>query len=65
MDGEEFSSPVNADIIKKYYAWGNKKNDLPKLKTRKGDCGKYEKSEEKKKKKKKKNGLRWKLERAV
>ena len=40
MDGKEFSSPINVDIIKKYYAWSNKKNDLPKLKVQKGDCGK-------------------------
>ena len=23
MDGKEFSSPINADIVKKYYACGN------------------------------------------
>ena len=23
MDGKEFSGPINADIVKKYYAWGN------------------------------------------
>ena len=23
MDGKEFSIPINADIVKKYYAWGN------------------------------------------
>ena len=40
MDGKEFSSPINADIVKKYYAWSNKENDSPKLKTWKGDCGK-------------------------
>ena len=25
MDGKEFPSPINADIVKKYYAWGHQK----------------------------------------
>ena len=37
MDGKEFSSPINVDIVKKYYAWGNEEDDLSKLKTEKGD----------------------------
>ena len=52
MDGKEFSGPINADIVKKYYAWGHQKNDLSELKTRKDGFGK-------------KKGLRWKPERAI
>ena len=37
MDGKEFPRPINADIVKKYYARGNKRSELSKLKTRKGD----------------------------
>ena len=40
MDGKEFSGPINADIVKKYYAWGHQKKDLSELKTRKGGFGK-------------------------
>ena len=36
MDGKEFLGPTNADIVKKYYAWGHQKKDLSELKTRKG-----------------------------
>ena len=25
MDGKEFPGPINADIVKKYYAWGHQK----------------------------------------
>ena len=52
MDGKEFPDPINADIVKKYYAWDNKGSDLSKLKTRKGDSSKQkwkEKETEKKK----------------
>ena len=52
MDGKEFSSPINAYIVKKYYTWNNKKNDSSKLKTRKGDSDKQRKSEKKRKEKK-------------
>ena len=57
MDGKEFSGPINADIVKKYYAWGHQKKDLSELKTQKGGSDK--------KRKKKKKGLRWKPKRAV
>ena len=40
MDGKEFSSPINTDIVKKYYAWDNKKSNLSKLKTQNGSSGK-------------------------
>ena len=36
MDEKEFSSPINADIIKKYYAWGNQKEWLVKVENPKG-----------------------------
>ena len=45
MDGKEFPGPINADIIKKYYAWGHQKKDLSELKTRKGSFGKKRKKE--------------------
>ena len=51
MDEKEFSGPINADIVKKYYAWGHQKKNLSKLKTRKGGLGKKEKNTKKKKKK--------------
>ena len=60
MDGEKFSDPMNADIIKKYYAWGHQKKDLLELKTWKGGFG-----QKRKKKKEKEKGLRWKPEKAV
>ena len=40
MDGKEFPDPINADIVKKYYAWSHQKKDLSELKIRKGDFGK-------------------------
>ena len=43
MDGKEFFAPINADIVKKYYAWGHQKKDLSELKTQKGDFGKKRK----------------------
>ena len=39
MDGNEFSSPINTDIVKKYYTWGNKKSNLLELKTQKSGSG--------------------------
>ena len=48
MDGEEFSSPINADIVKKYYAWGHQKKDLSELKTQKGGSDKKRKKRKKK-----------------
>ena len=56
MDGKEFLGPINADIVKKYYAWGHQKKDLLELKIRNGGFGK---------KRKKEKGLRWKPERAI
>ena len=56
MDEKKFPNPINADIVKKYYAWGHQKKDLSELKTWKGGFGK---------KRKKKKGLRWKPEKAV
>ena len=47
MDGEEFSGPINADIVKKYYAWDHQKKDLSEFKTRKGDFGKKIKKKKK------------------
>ena len=35
MDGKEFPDPINADIVKEYYAWSHQKKDLLELKTRK------------------------------
>ena len=31
MDGKKFSNPINVDIVKKYYAWGNKEKWLAKV----------------------------------
>ena len=56
MDGKEFPGPINADIVKKYYAWGHRKKDLSELKTRKDSFDK---------KRKREKGLRWKPERVV
>ena len=49
MDGKEFPGPINADIVKKYYAWGQQKKDLSELKTRKSGFGKKRKKKKKKK----------------
>ena len=57
MDGKEFPGPINADIVKKYYAWGQQKKDLSELKTQKGSFDKERKE--------KKKGLRWKPERVI
>ena len=40
MDGKEFSGPINADIVKKYYAWDDKESDVSELKTYEGGSGK-------------------------
>ena len=48
MDGKEFPDPINADIVKKYYAWGYQKKDLSGLKTRKGGFGKKRKKKKRK-----------------
>ena len=45
MDGKDFPGPINADIVKKYYAWGHQKKDLSDLKTRKGGFGKKKRVE--------------------
>ena len=63
MDGKEFSSPINADIVKKYYAWGNQEKWLAKVENPKGQLWQVKQKKEKKKKKKK--DLRRKPERAV
>ena len=49
MDGKEFPDPINADIVKKYYAWGHQKKDLLELKTQKGGFGKERKEKKKRK----------------
>ena len=36
MDGKEFSNPINVDIVKKYYAWGNQEKWLAKVENLKG-----------------------------
>ena len=36
MDGKEFSNPIDTDIIKKYYAWGNQEKWLAKVENPKG-----------------------------
>ena len=36
MDGKEFSSPINADIVKKYYVLGNQEKKLVKVENSKG-----------------------------
>ena len=33
MDRKEFPGPINADIVKKYYALGHQKKDLSELRT--------------------------------
>ena len=57
MDGKEFPGPINADIIKKYYAWGNKGKRLVRVGNPKERFWQE--------KKKEKKGLRWKPEKAV
>ena len=47
MDGKEFFAPINADIVKKYYAWGHQKKNLLELKTQKGGLDKKRKKKEK------------------
>ena len=53
MDGKEFSGPINADIVKKYYAWDDKGSDVSELKTWEGGSGRQKNIEETKKKKEK------------
>ena len=53
MDGKESLSPINADIVKKYYAWDDKGNDVLKLKTWEGGSGKQKWRKKKKKNRKK------------
>ena len=48
MDEKESSGPINADIVKKYYAWGHQKKDLSELKTQKGGFGKKRKKKKRK-----------------
>ena len=49
MDGKEFSSPINADIVKKYYAWGNQKKWLAKVENLNGWLWQVKQKEKKKK----------------
>ena len=39
MDGREFSGFINADIVKKYYAWDDKGSNVSELKIEKGGSG--------------------------
>ena len=50
MDGKEFSSPINADIVKKYYAWGNQEKWLAKVENPKGRLWQVKQRKEKEKK---------------
>ena len=52
MDGKEFSGPINADIVKKYYAWDDKESDVSESKTWEGGSSKKKWRKKKKKKKK-------------
>ena len=52
MDGKEFSSLVNADIVKKYYAWGNQEKRLTKVENPKGRLWQVKQKEKKKRKRK-------------
>ena len=54
IDGKEFSSPINADIVKKYYAWGNQEKWLAKVENPKGRLWQEEQKKKKEKEKKKK-----------
>ena len=79
MDEIEFSSPINADIVKKYYAWGNQEKWLAKVENPKGRLWQVKQKQKQKKNKKKgfkaktwkgslnhkKKGLRRKPERVV
>ena len=51
MDGKEFPGPINADIVKKYYAWDNKESDLLELKTWEGSSSREKWKKNKKKRK--------------
>ena len=63
MDGKEFSSPINADIVKKYYAWGNQEKWLAKVENPNGWLWQVKQKEKKKKRKKEKKekGRRFKV----
>ena len=54
MDGKEFLGPINADIVKKYYAWNDKGSDVLELRTWKGGSDKQKWRKRRKQKKKKK-----------
>ena len=49
IDEKEFSGPINADIVKKYYAWDDKGSDMSELKTWKDGSGKQKWRKKKKK----------------
>ena len=59
MDGKEFPGPINADIVKKYYAWGNKGSEKSSWKPEKAAL--VSKSEKKKKQKRKKKRFKVKI----
>ena len=54
MDGKEFSNPINADIVKKYYAWGNQEKWLAKVENLKGRLWQVKQKQKKKRKRKRK-----------
>ena len=56
MDRKEFLGPINADIVKKYYAWDDKGSDMSKLKTWKGGSSKQKRRKKNRKKEKKVKG---------
>ena len=49
MDGKEFSSPINDNILKKYYAWGNQEKWLTKVENLKGRLWQVKQKQKKKK----------------
>ena len=65
MDGKEFPGPINANIVKKYYAWSHQKKDLSDLKIRKGEFGKKKKGFKVKTRKGSLNHKKWKMKRKV
>ena len=52
MDGKEFPSLINADIVKKYYAWDDKGSNVLELKTWEGGSSRQKWKKNKKKKEK-------------
>ena len=54
MDGKEFPGLINADIVKKYYAWDDKGSSVIELKTWKSGSSKQKWKKRKTRNKKKK-----------